>query len=118
VVGQRGEQRRGAERAAAEQDRHRVAQPALEAASDAVGVARRPSFGRVADGEGAVGLQEDRRGHGRRAVAQLDDDRLRLAVPEHGRSDVDRPEIDGEHVRHRAHSPNHRRAPPRSAPGG
>ena len=94
-----GEERLGAIRGAAQDDRGRVAQPALELPRGPGRFAERAPLGRVADEDLAVRAQDDDRRDRGRPLTQLED--LDAAVAGGRGSRIRRSEIDPERIRHR-----------------
>ena len=94
------DQRLGSVWRAAEDDRGRIAQAALELARGPGRLSERAALGGVAGQDLAVGAEHDDRRDGRRAFAELED--LDALADGRGGRRVGRPEIDPERVRHRA----------------
>ena len=88
----------GAVGRAAEDDRGRVAQAALELAAGPGRLGERPMLGGLAGQDLAVGPQDHDRGDGRRLLAELED--LETIVARRRGSGVRGPEIDPERVLH------------------
>ena len=98
----------GGVRGASEQDRGRIADPALELAGDAFRLAEHATVGRLADQHRSVRTDVDDRGHRRLARAQVDD--RRALSPPHRGGRPRRAEIDPELV---GHAPNPVKGTPR-----
>ena len=94
-----GEERFGAVRGATEDDRGRVAEPALEFSRGPGRFAEGASLGRVADEDLAIGTQDDDRRDRRGPLTQLED--LDAAVARGRGRRIGRSEVDPERIRHR-----------------